>query len=191
MNNKFLAATALLAATAAQAHPGHGVESFTTGLAHPFQGLDHLLAMAVVGLWSAAALPSSRRLAGPAVFLVLLLAGAVAGHAGIAVPGVEIAVALSVMVLGALMLLARRLSPGTGLAMIGAAALLHGMAHGAELTPGHAFAGYAAGFMLGSALLHGMGLAAGSWLQARRTWLWSGTAALVAVSGALMFATRV
>lgn len=67
---KGLAAVAAFAvASAAQAHPGHGAESFAAGLAHPFGGLDHLLAMVAVGMWSVVALPKAWRTAGPAVFL--------------------------------------------------------------------------------------------------------------------------
>jgi hydrogenase/urease accessory protein HupE len=43
---------------AAQAHVGHEgghAATFVSGLAHPVSGLDHLLAMVAVGLWSAVA----------------------------------------------------------------------------------------------------------------------------------------
>ncbi|MFP5476303.1 MAG: HupE/UreJ family protein, partial [Gammaproteobacteria bacterium] len=160
---------ALAAAGAAQAHPGHGTESFVDGLAHPFSGLDHLLAMLAVGLWSAAALPAGRRLAGPAVFLAMLLVGAALPQSGVQLPGVEAGVALSVVALGVLMIAARsaalRLPVPAGLSLVGMAGLLHGMAHGAELQAGHSFAGYALGFMTASALLHGAGLGLGNWLQ--------------------------
>ena len=72
----------LLAAGVAQAHPGHGAHGLTEGLAHPL-GLDHLLAMVAVGMWSAAALPARRALMGPAVFVLALLAGAAAGLAAV------------------------------------------------------------------------------------------------------------
>ena len=45
-------AVLLAAATAASAHTGHGTHHLMEGLAHPF-GLDHLLAMLAVGVWSA------------------------------------------------------------------------------------------------------------------------------------------
>ena len=180
----------LLAASAAQAHPGHGADGFASGFSHPFLGLDHLLAMAVVGVWSAAALPASRRLAGPAVFLAMLLLGAALPQFGMALPGIESGVALSVVVLGALMFGARQMPVAAGLALVGVAALLHGVAHGSEMAAGQSFAGYAAGFMLASALLHLAGLMAGGWLQARRAWLWRAAAALVGSSGVLMLATR-
>lgn len=182
--------TLLLAATAAQAHPGHGSEGFATGLAHPFLGLDHLLAMAVVGVWSAAALKPAQRLAGPAVFLALLLLGAALPLTGLVLPGLESAVATSVLALGVLMLAAQRIPAAAGLALIGLAGVLHGIAHGSELAQGHAFAVYAAGFMAGSALLHGAGLALGAWLHRQRAWAWRAAALGVGASGALMLATR-
>lgn len=189
-----LAAVALLAAGAAQAHPGHDTTSLIDGLAHPFAGFDHLLAMVAVGLWSAAALPAGRRVAGPAVFLVMLLLGAALPQFGVRLPGVEAGVALSVTALGALMIAARstalRLPVPAGLALVGVAALLHGMAHGAELGAGQSFAGYAVGFMTTSALLHGVGLAAGGWLQSSRAWAWRAGAALVSFGGLALLAGR-
>lgn len=41
----------ILVSGTAFAHPGHGASGFAAGLAHPMQGLDHLLAMAAVALW--------------------------------------------------------------------------------------------------------------------------------------------
>ena len=185
---------ALAAAGAAQAHPGHGTESFVDGLAHPFSGLDHLLAMLAVGLWSAAALPAGRRLAGPAVFLAMLLVGAALPRLGVQLPGVEAGVALSVVALGVLMIAARsaalRLPVPAGLSLVGMAALLHGMAHGAELQAGHSFAGYALGFMTASALLHGVGLGLGNWLQSGRGWAWRATAGLMGLSGMALLVGR-
>ena len=189
-----LATLALLAAGAAQAHPGHDTTSLVAGLSHPFEGLDHLLAMVAVGLWSAAALPAGRRVAGPAVFLAMLLLGAALPQVGVQLPGLEAGVAVSVTALGALMIAARsqalRLPVPAGLALVGLAALLHGMAHGAELGAGQSFAGYAAGFMAASALLHGAGLAVGGWLQAGRAWAWRATAGLVGFSGLALLAGR-
>lgn len=189
-----IATLALLAAGAAHAHPGHDAQGLVDGFLHPFSGFDHLLAMAAVGVWSAAALPAGRRLAGPAVFLAMLLLGAALPQVGLMLPGLEAAVAVSVVALGALMVAARhpaaRLPVPAGLALVGMAATMHGMAHGAELAPGQSFAGYAAGFMAASALLHGAGLTAGGWLQRSRGWAWRATAAFVGVSGLAMLAGR-
>jgi urease accessory protein len=189
--SRALAAVALLlAASVAQAHPGHGVEGLATGLAHPFTGLDHLLAMLAVGLWSAASASGAQRARGPLVFLAVLLLGGLLASAGMRLPGVEAGVALSVVLLAVLMLGARRISVPAGLAIVAAAALLHGQAHGIEWQAGTPFAAYATGFVLGSAALHGTGLAAGAWLQRVQAWAWRVAAALIGGSGLVMLATR-
>ena len=54
-----LSAALATTALAAQAHTGHGTSSLMEGLAHPF-GLDHLLAMVAVGVWSVSALPAGK-----------------------------------------------------------------------------------------------------------------------------------
>lgn len=180
-----------LATSAAQAHPGHGAEGLVAGLAHPFMGFDHLLAMVAVGLWSVAAFPQGKRAIGPAVFLVMLLAGAALAYAGLLLPLVEAGVAASVFMLGVLMLGAQRVPASLGLGLVAMGALLHGQAHGNELLAGQSFAAYAAGFMAGSALLHGLGLGVGAWMHQARTGLWRGVAALIGAGGLLMLAARV
>ncbi|MCO6419378.1 HupE/UreJ family protein [Siccirubricoccus sp. KC 17139] len=153
-----LLAAALLAPLPALAHPGHGLEhGFAAGLAHPFLGLDHLLAMVTVGLLGGL-LGGAARFALPGAFLAAMAAGAGLAMAGVALPGVEAGILASLIVLGALTALAVRLPLG---AMAGLAALfglLHGAAHGAEL-PGGSAALYVAGFLVATAALHGLGLA--------------------------------
>jgi urease accessory protein len=189
---KGLAAVAALAvASSAQAHPGHGAASFAAGLAHPFGGLDHLLAMVAVGMWSVVALPKARRAAGPAVFLAALLAGAALAAGGIGLPWVEAGIALSVVALALLMLNAGRIASATGFALVAMAGVLHGQAHGAELAGGHWFMAYAAGFMAASTLLHAVGLSAGTLLQRLPGWAWRTTTALIGGSGLFMLAARV
>jgi urease accessory protein len=178
----------------AHAHPGHGVEGLAAGLAHPFMGLDHVLAMVAVGLWSAAMLPKPARLTGPVLFVAMLLVGAVLAMAGVALPGIEPGIAASVALLGALLLMARRVGVASGLALIAASAVFHGFAHGAEMGAGQFVTGtvavYAAGFMLGSAALHGLGLAAGAFMQRLPVWVGRSVAVLMGVSGLVLLATR-
>lgn len=165
-----LALALLAAAGGALAHPGHpdtqGASAFA-GLVHPL-GLDHLLAMVAVGLWSAAALPAAQRLRGPAAFMLAMLVGAVGG-AWVQAPAlVEPGIVASVLAFGLLIALPRLLPGAAGLAVVAAAGLLHGLAHGAELPGGLAggFAGYALGFLATTALLHAAGLALGRQLLA-------------------------
>jgi urease accessory protein len=179
-----------LAAGAAQAHPGHGAEGFAQALAHPFLGLDHLLAMVAVGAWSVAALPARQRLAGPAVFLIMLLAGVMLAWFGVQLPGVEAGVALSVALFGLMLFAGRRLPALPGLMVVGAAALLHGSAHGSELAAGNAMLVTASGIVIASAALHALGLAAGVRLQALGAKATQVTAMLLGSSGLLLLATR-
>lgn len=186
-------AAALLAglAGAAQAHTGHGTSSLMEGLAHPF-GLDHLLAMVAVGVWSVSALPARKAWQGPATFLLALVVGAFAGTMGLSLPYLEQGVALSVVLFGLMLAIGTRpLPPGLGLALIAMASALHGLAHGSE-TPATGFAGYAAGFLLTTAALHiggvGMGLAIRRLFSERRGVALGGLGAALGGAGLYLFA---
>lgn len=172
-------------AVAAVAHPGHGVGSLAGGVLHPL-GPDHLLAMVSVGLWSVCVLPAGRRIAGPAVFMLAMLAGAVAGAAGHVLSWIEPALALSVALLGAMLLAPRALPPWAGTLAIAIAGSLHGLTHGAELPAGAAFGGYAAGFLLATAALHAAGLGLGAALARLPAWVWRATAAGIGLAGGAM-----
>lgn len=185
-------AVALLAglAGAAQAHTGHGTSSLMEGLVHPF-GPDHLLAMVAVGIWSVSALPANKAWQGPATFLLALVASAVLGMMGLTVPYLEHAISLSVVMFGAMLILAARpLPPALGLGLIAAAASLHGLAHGAE-TPETGFAGYALGFLLTTAVLHiggvGIGLAIKRWLGRRSGLALGSLGAALSAAGVYLF----
>jgi urease accessory protein len=174
--------------TTASAHTGHGTHDLLAGLAHPFLGFDHLLAMVAVGVWSAAALPAGRRVAGPAVFMLGMLAGGLMGAGTAAWPLLDLGIAASVVLLGAMLVAPRAWSVTVGLALVGAAALLHGLAHGAELPLDAAFAGYAAGFLAATALLHGLGLAAGRAMAQAQAWAWRAAGFALAAAGLSMAA---
>lgn len=151
-----LAAGALVCLPAA-AHPQSGGahwHGMFAGFAHPFTGLDHLLAMLAVGLWSAR---QTNGKAVPLAFMAMLLAGVASGVAGLTIPGLETGIALTVALLGMLIAAALRLPAALALVMVGSFALLHGNAHGLELPQ----AGSAVGLLLASALLVGLGRVAG------------------------------
>lgn len=185
-----LAGLLLAATTASQAHTGHGAHGLAEGLAHPFLGLDHLLGMVAVGLWSAMVLPVGRRLLGPGVFLTALLLGALLSWGGMALPAVESGVAASVVLLGGMLLAGRRVPAWLGLALTGAAALFHGYAHGSELAAGASAAAYAVGFMGASMLLHGVGLVAAVGLERLPAWAERLAATVVGGAGVVMLAAR-
>lgn len=179
-----------LATGAAQAHTGHGTSGVFDGLAHPF-GLDHLLAMVAVGVWSVSALPANKAWWGPATFMLALVVSAALGAMGFTVPFLEQMISLSVVLFGVMLVFARLQMPaGFGLCLVAMAASLHGLAHGAE-TPEAGFAAYAVGFLLTTAALHFGGVVAGlgirHYLARRATWVVSGLGALCGGTGIYLF----
>ncbi len=160
-----LTATGLLVlAGSAQAHTGHDTSSLMSGLFHPL-GLDHMLAMLAVGLWSVRVLPAQRAWQGPALFMLALIAGAAMGMLGFQFAMLEQLIALSVVLFGVMLMMSFHHVPVTlGLGVVAVAALAHGMAHGAE-APASGFLGYALGFLVTTAALHCSGVAAGLGLR--------------------------
>ena len=149
-----------LMAVGAEAHPGHGAHGFLAGLAHPFTGFDHLVAMVAVGLFAA-------RLGGKAIWMVplsfigLLALGGAWGMAGMVLPVAEAMILLSVAVLPAVAVMRWKANVATACALVGVFALFHGFAHGLELPDGLSSLTYAAGFVAASVSLHVAGIALG------------------------------
>jgi urease accessory protein len=154
-------ASGLLLPTAAFAHPAIGpAAGFAHGFAHPLGGIDHVLAMIAVGLL-AANLGGRALWALPLAFISLMVAGGALGMAGVPIPYVEVAVALSVVVLGAAVAAQRQWPVVAATALVGVFALFHGHAHGTELAPTVSAGAFTAGFVLATALLHLTGIALG------------------------------
>ena len=117
--------------------------------------------MLAVGLWSLSALPTNKAWQGPATFMASLVASAVAGMLGFTVPFLENMISLSVVLFGAMLVMAQlKTTPKVGLSLIAFAAAMHGLAHGAE-SPESGFVAYALGFLLTTALLHIGGVTVG------------------------------
>jgi urease accessory protein len=176
----------VLAPGRALAHGAAGdVPSLAHGFLHPLTGVDHVLAMAAVGM-IAASMGGRGLWAVPLSFLGMMMIGGALGIAGIGLPGAELVIASSVVVLGAVLVLDASLSLAAAMALVGGFALFHGHAHGSELPVGATPIGYAAGFLAATAMLHaagvGLGVAA-SRLRARR-----GQAVLRIVGGGMAFA---
>jgi urease accessory protein len=152
-----LAAGLLAVTLPAAAHPGHGAESgFVNGLLHPVTGVDHLLALLAVGLWSR---QQRHGVVLAPTFLVLMALGAVSAGSRIVVPALELSIAASVLLLGVLAACApalqRRVRPELAVVTVGACAFLHGLAHGNELSGklSGELSSSGAGFLLASALV--------------------------------------
>jgi urease accessory protein len=157
----------LLSSSAGAHHEGTlaGAGGFAAGFAHPWLGLDHLLAMVAVGLLGVS-LRGRALWALPASFLGMMLVGGAIGMAGPKPPLVETGVALSVVALGIALASGRKYPLTASAACVGAFGLAHGHAHGTEMPALVAPVFYAGGFLLATALLHAAGIAGGLTLAA-------------------------
>ncbi len=169
------AAALVLLPGAALAHPGHGeAMGWAAGFAHPVGGADHILAMVAVGV--IAGLVGGRALwLLPAAFLGMMSAGAGAAIAGLDLPFVEPAILASVAAFAAMAVCARMIPLAALAGLVGAFAVFHGAAHGAEMPETASGFAYGLGFLAATTLLHAAGLAAG--LVLTRILPKSGTAA--------------
>ncbi len=174
-----------LLAVPAWAHEQQGqATGFLTGLAHPVSGLDHVLAMVAVGLWGA-------QLGAPAIWLLpvtfplVMAVGGFLGLVGVPLPGVEIGIAVSAVVLGTLVALEARPPSWVAAVAVGFFALFHGHAHGTELPAGQSGLLYSLGFVVATGALHACGIGIGlvhRWPWGR--WLLRLAGAAVAAAGA-------
>jgi urease accessory protein len=158
-NSARIAVTATIAVVAATAAShAHPVSGAGAGFLHPMGGLDHVLAMLAVGLWAGMS-GRAVRIAAPAAFAIAMIAGALLAMGGIALPGIEAGIAASLVVFGLLAAAALRLGPAAGAAIVGAFALFHGAAHGAEMAGASALT-FIAGFTAATVVLQltGVGL---------------------------------
>lgn len=157
-----------LAMSPARAHVQAGeAAGFFSGFRHPVSGLDHVLAMVSVGLWGAQlGAPAVWLL--PVVFPMVMAFGGFLGLAGVPLPGVEIAIALSAVLLG--LAVAKEARPPLAVAavLVGFFAIFHGHAHGTELPTGQSGLLYSIGFVVATGCLHLSGIAVG--LVHRWTW---------------------
>jgi urease accessory protein len=164
-------------------HPGGG-GGFLAGFLHPISGLDHVLAMVAVGIWGAQ-LGSPAIWVLPVTFPVVMALGGMLGILGVPLPGVEAGIAVSGVLLGIAILGEIRPPLWLAAVIVGAFAIFHGYAHGAELPPGSNGLLYSLGFVIATGALHACGIAIGlihKWPQGRRALRAAGAA--VCIGGA-------
>jgi urease accessory protein len=158
-----LAVAALLAAAGpACAHTSAGdvTGGFLAGFLHPVLGWDHVVAMVAVGLWGAfLGRPAIWVL--PVVFPLVMAFGGVLGVARVPLPGVEVGIASSAIVLGLMVALAARPPLPLAAVIVGAFAIFHGHAHGMELPDAANPIAFSLGFVIATGLLHVCGIAFG------------------------------
>ncbi len=155
------AALLALVPAVALAHQETGqITGFLSGFEHPISGLDHVLAMIAVGLWGAVLGPPAIWVL-PVAFPMMMAVGGLLGLLGIPLPGVEIGIAISALVLGAMVLAELRPPLWLAAVVVGFFAIFHGHAHGRELPEGTSALLYSFGFVVATGLLHAVGILLG------------------------------
>lgn len=151
----------LLWVPAAHAHIQSGqAAGFFTGVGHPLSGLDHVLAMIAVGLWGAQLGAPGLWLL-PVTFPMVMALGGMLGLLGVPLPGVEVGIAASAVVLGLAVMSELRPPLAAAVVLVGLFGVFHGHAHGTELPPGQSALLYSMGFVVATGCLHGVGIAIG------------------------------
>lgn len=171
----------------AEAHLDGSDAGLLNGLLHPVFGPDHLIAMVSVGVVSVQ-LGGANIWRLPLAFVGAMTAGAASAITQIPLPHPELGLAASVVVLGIGILVAHsRMSPWPILVLVLLFGACHGYAHGLEIPKSVSPALYALGFVIGTAVLHIVGVVIGEVASLQR-WLWRGlrlAGGVVAASGAL------
>jgi urease accessory protein len=171
-----LALTIVVAAAGpAEAHhmmggrtPSTFLDGLLSGLGHPVIGLDHLAFIVAIGIVAGV---SGLSLGLPALFIAASAVGVAVHVRGLALPGAEMLVALSVLLAGGMIALGRSIQSWIWAALLILAGVVHGYAfgesiYGAEVSP-------LAAYLLGLVVVQAA-IATGIALLARR----AGTAAI-------------
>ncbi|MBP7079734.1 MAG: HupE/UreJ family protein [Rhodocyclaceae bacterium] len=163
---------------------GGQASGFIAGLLHPIGGMDHVLAMVAVGLWGAQ-LGNPALWMLPVAFPLVMAFGGFLGLIGVPLPGIEIGIALSGVLLG--LAVATKLQPPLWVALLLVAvfAIFHGHAHGTELPEGASGLTYSLGFVIATGMLHASGISIGlvqRWQQGKLALRWIG--GLISLGGA-------
>ena len=136
------------------AHSGHSGSGFLAGFSHPFSGIDHVLVMIAIGVW-AGKIGGAARWQLPLTFVVIMAVSAMIGLGSL--PSLDIGIAVSVMAMGLLLVLNSPINRTIQFSITSLFAMLHGFAHGAELSFEQG-SQLLVGMVLATALLHGVGL---------------------------------
>ena len=133
---------------------------FIAGFFHPISGPDHVMAMVAVGLWGTILGPPALWIL-PIAFPMVMAMGGLMGFLGIHIPGVEIGIALSALILGVMVLIECKPALWIAMVMVSIFAIFHGHAHGTELPAGSSALQFSIGFVVATGLLHLIGIGLG------------------------------
>ena len=171
MVNRWTAIAAMAFSTSALAHHPLGglpMETFLhgtlSGIGHPLLGFDHLFFVILIGI---ASVFTAHRLLAPLAYIATMLAGCLVTSLWTALPAAEVMIALSLLVLGSILLSGRKFSSATLLLAFAAFGLFHGGAFGATLAAQES--GFSTqvltGYLLGLGIIQYAITLAGGWLS--------------------------
>jgi len=152
-----VAVLSLLATPAFAHHPlaGMPMETFAhgilSGIGHPLLGFDHLFFVTLVGI---AAILTAHSLLAPLAYIAAMLGGCLVTTLATSVPATEMMIALSLLVLGSMLLSGRQFTLSTVLFTFVGFGLFHGSAFGESLAAQEAAFGIQVllGYLLGLGL---------------------------------------
>ena len=126
--------------------------------------------MVAVGIWGAQ-LGQPAIWALPVTFPMVMALGGMFGLLGLPLPGVEVGIGLSALLLGLVVAFEHRPGLAVAGALVSFFAVFHGHAHGAELPDGQNGLLYSIGFVVATGTLHATGIGVGlihKWESGRR-----------------------
>ncbi len=149
-----IAVSCLFAPAWAMAHPGHDLSSgMMSGLLHPLDGIDHLVAMLVAGC-CAAQFSKAQCWAVPAGFALVMLLGIGLGYSQVSLGHVEPKIAAAVIMLTLLMMGSVSFALSISVLLITCMGLLLGYEYGTEFPHQSGGVSYLTGFALSTAILY-------------------------------------
>lgn len=168
-----LLTTLLLAGSPAWAHVSYQHTGLWAGLAHPFSGLDHLLAAFGIGAWAWSrkiTVDKYKVFAPGAAYLGMVLFSLMFAVSWLPAASLEWLLAGSVLMIGLLVLTAARLPFRSGALFAGFFVACHGYAHIVEMPEAllesvYATAAYTAGFAAATLALFAGGMIAARLLE--------------------------
>lgn len=184
----WLTAVAATIPSIAMAHTGAmESNSFVSGLLHPLTGLDHLLALLAVGIWAAQRQTSDHRATWlyPLAYVLALMVGSALGSLFGMGAMVEFGITFSVLAIGAMITFSLPLSATLAVSVIAGFALLHGVAHGAEM-PVSAGSAYLFGVATLSAAIAFSGVGVGRLMRKAQMVSMRAAGAVLASAGAYL-----
>jgi urease accessory protein len=124
-----------------------------SGWLHPLTGVDHMVAMIAVGAWSAQLGGKALYLV-PTAFVIAMAVGGTLGFERLVIPGTEVGIAVSVVLLGVAICWERKVALLLAITAVALFGISHGYAHGYEMPVTQNKWSYATGFVITTAGLH-------------------------------------